>query len=822
VGRFVQTAVKHALRRLAASPVFSLTALVTLGVAIGANALIFSVVNGVLLKPLPFAAPDQLVAVWHFAPGIMAGDLNQSPATYLTYREGKVFQDIGMWRDEAASVTGHGEPERVDTLRLTEGTLPLLGIRPALGRDFTPEDDSPAGAPSVILSHDYWQRVFGGSPSALGQSLVVDGTPTQVIGVLPANFRFLNEHPALVLPFRLNRAELFVGNFSYYGLARLKPGSSIAQANADIARLIPAIPDHFPMPPGFSREMYNEVKLAPNVRPLARDVTGDIGNILWVLLGAVVIVLLVACANIANLFLVRAEGRQQELAVRAALGASRSQVIGELLTEAFTLSVGAGLLGLALAGGGIRLLLALNPSQLPRLDEIAIDPIVIAMVMVASLFAALLFGLIPVTKYANPHVSSTLKEGGRGSSDGRERHRARHTLVVAQVALALVLLVGAGLMIRTFVAMRNVDTGFVAPEDVFTMRIAIPETVIKDPLQAAATHEQIMRRIEAIPGVTSVGLTSSMPMDGLTSNDPVWRQDKPGPEGQMPPLRRYKWVTPNFFSTVGTRLIAGRDFTWDDLHSQQFVAVVSDSMAREYWGSAGAALGQRIRNSPKNSWREVVGVVADVRDDGITKGAVPMVYWPMTMKDFWDDDIFVQRWLSYAVRTPRVRTAGFIKDVQQAVWGINPNLPLARPRTLGDIYRASMAETSFALVIIGIAGGVTLLLGLVGLYGVIAYIVAQRRREVGIRMALGAAAADVQRMFVGSGLRLAGIGMVVGVGVALAVSRFLTSLLFGVSPFDPLTYGAVAAMLTAVALVATWLPARQASLVDPATALRSE
>jgi predicted permease len=576
------------------------------------------------------------------------------------------------------------------------------------------------------------------------------------------------------------------------------------------------------MPPGFSREMYNEVKLAPNVRPLARDVTGDIGNILWVLLGAVVIVLLVACANIANLFLVRAEGRQQELAVRAALGASRSQVIGELLTEAFTLSVGAGLLGLALAGGGIRLLLALNPSQLPRLDEIAIDPIVIAMVMVASLFAALLFGLIPVTKYANPHVSSTLKEGGRGSSDGRERHRARHTLVVAQVALALVLLVGAGLMIRTFVAMRNVDTGFVAPEDVFTMRIAIPETVIKDPLQAAATHEQIMRRIEAIPGVTSVGLTSSMPMDGLTSNDPVWRQDKPGPEGQMPPLRRYKWVTPNFFSTVGTRLIAGRDFTWDDLHSQQFVAVVSDSMAREYWGSAGAALGQRIRNSPKNSWREVVGVVADVRDDGITKGAVPMVYWPMTMKDFWDDDIFVQRWLSYAVRTPRVRTAGFIKDVQQAVWGINPNLPLARPRTLGDIYRASMAETSFALVIIGIAGGVTLLLGLVGLYGVIAYIVAQRRREVGIRMALGAAAADVQRMFVGSGLRLAGIGMVVGVGVALAVSRFLTSLLFGVSPFDPLTYGAVAAMLTAVALVATWLPARQASLVDPATALRSE
>jgi predicted permease len=727
-----------------------------------------------------------------------------------------------MWRDEAASVTGHGEPERVDTLRLTQGTLDLLGIKPALGRIFTPEDDAHLSAPTAILSHEYWQRVFGGNQNALQQSLVIDGTPTQVVGVLPPNFRFLNERPALVLPFQLNRAELFVGNFSYYGLARLKPGGSIEQASADIARLIPGIPDHFPMPPGFSRQMYNEVKLAPNVRPLLRDVVGDIGNILWVLLGAVGIVLLVACANIANLFLVRAEGRQQELAVRSALGASRWQVIGELLAEAFTLSTGAGLLGLGLAFGGIRLLLALSPSRLPRLDEIALDPIVIVMVSFASLFAALLFGLIPIAKYANPHVSSTLKEGGRGSSDGRERHRARHTLVVAQVALALVLLVASGLMIRTFLAMRNVEPGFTAPDDVFTMRIAIPDTVVKDPLQAAATHEEILRRLEGIPGVTSVGLTSSMPMDGLTSHDPVWLEDKPAPEGQMPPLRRFKWISPKYFSTVGTRLIAGRDFTWDDLHNQQFVVVISDALAREYWGSAAAALGKRIRQSPKNPWREVVGVVGDVRDDGVAKAEVPTVYWPMTMKQFWDSETFVQRWLSYAVRTPRVRTAGFIKEVQQAVWGVNPSLPLARPRTLGDIYAASMAETSFALVIIAIAGGVTLLLGLVGLYGVIAYIVAQRRREVGIRMALGAAGGDVQRMFVQSGLQLAGIGMVVGIGVALAVSRFLASLLFGVSPFDPLTYTAVAVALGAVALIATWLPARQASMVEPAIALRAE
>jgi predicted permease len=814
--------VKHALRRLAANPIFSLTALVTLGLAIGANALIFSVVNGVLLKPLPFASPDRLVGVWHVAPGVMAGDLNQSPATYLTYRDEHVFEDIGMWADGAASVTGRGEPERVDSLSVTDGTLPLLGVRPALGRIFTPEDDAPGSAPTVLLSHDYWLRVFGGSPTAIGQSLVIDGEPTQVIGVLPQGFRFLREHPALVLPFRLDRAKVFVGNFSYQGLARLKPGTTIAQASADMARLIPGIPDRFPMPPGFSREMYKETRLAPNVRPLKQDVVGNIGNMLWVLLGAVGIVLLVACANIANLFLVRAEGRQQELAIRSALGASRGQVIGELLAEAFTLSAGAGLLGLALAYGGLRLLLALNPSQLPRLDEIALDPIVIGLVLLASAGAALLFGLIPVAKYANPQVSTTLKEGGRGSSDGRERHRARHTLVVAQVALALVMLVGSGLMLRTFVAMRDVQPGFAAPDEVFTMRIAIPDTVVKDPLQAAATHEQILRRIEALPGVTSVGLASSMPMDGINSNDPVWVEDKPGPEGQMPPIRRYKWVTPNFFGTVGTPLVAGRDISWDDMQTRRPVAVVSESLAREYWGGAPAALGRRIRNSPTNPWREVVGVVGDVRDDGVTKGAVPTVYWPMTMKDFWESEDFVQRWMSYAIRTPRVRTAGFIKDVQQAVWGVNPNLPLARPRTLGAIYDQSMAETTFALVIIGIAAGVTLLLGLVGLYGVIAYIVAQRRREVGIRMALGAGGSDVQRMFVWRGLQLAGIGLAVGIGVALAVTRGLSSILFGVSPFDPVTYAVVVLVLALVALVATWLPARQASLVDPAVALRAE
>jgi len=814
--------VKHAIRRLASSPVFALTALVTLGAAIGANALIFSVVNGVLLKPLPFADPDRLVGVWHTAPNIGKGPLNQSPTTYFTYRDARVFEDIGMWDNTSVTVTGRGEPERLDALMVTDGTLPLVGVRPALGRGFSGEDDAPGSAETVLLSHAYWQRAFKGSKDAIGQSVVVDGTPRQVIGVLPDRFRFLLYDPAVVLPFRFDRAKVFVGNFSYQAVARLKPGGTIEQANANVGRLIPGIIDHFPLPPGFSREMYLNLHLGPLVRPLAVDVVGDIGPMLWVLLGTVGIVLLVACANIANLFLVRAEGRQRELAVRTALGASLSQIAGELLSEAVTLGLAGGAAGLALAYGGIRLLVALKPAQLPRLDEIALDPIVLLFTLAVSLVAGVLFGLIPVVKYANPRLASTLTEGGRGSTDGRERHHARDGLVVAQVALALVLLVGSGLMIRTFLSMRNVPPGFVNAGEVLTVRISIPDAIVADPEQAAGTHEQIARRIEAIPGVTSVGMSSAITMDGSASNDPLWVEDQPGTEGQMPPIRRYKWVSENYFRTMGNPIVAGRDITWADVHARTPVAIVSDQLAREYWGSPAAALGRRIRNSPKNMWREVIGVVGDERDNGITEPAPTIVYWPILMDDFWDSKVFAQRYLAYAIRTPRVNTPGFLREVQEAVWSVNPNLPLARVATLQDIYDRSMAATSFVMVILGIAAAVTLLLGSVGIYGVIAYIVSQRRREVGIRMALGADRGAVQWLFIGRGMSLTTVGLVVGLAASAAVMRLLATLLFGVSAFDPVTYAAVVASLGMVSLVATWLPARQATRVDPATALRAE
>jgi putative ABC transport system permease protein len=814
---------RHALRRLLSTPAFSLTAAVTLAAAIGANALIFSIVNGVLLKPLPFARPESLVGVWHVAPGLMPGPLNQAPSTYLLYREqASSFEDIGLWDNTSVTLTGRGEPEEVQAIIVTDGTLPILGITPILGRGITKADDSPGGPDTTLISHRYWQRAFGGSPSAIGQSVLMNARPREVIGVLPADFRFLRYEPDVVFPLRLNRAEVILGQFNYQAVARLKPGVSIEQANADLARLIPRLVDMFPMPPGFKREMFDEIKLGPHVRPLHVDVVGDIGRALWILLGTVGVVLLVACANVANLFLVRAEGRQQELAVRLALGAGLKRVAGELLSESVLLGLLGGVLGLGLAYGGIQLLLALEPARLPRLHEITIDPLVLAFTLTVSVVAGLLFGIAPIVKYARPQLANALKENGRGSSDGRDRHRTRNTLVVAQVALALVLIVASGLMIRTFAAMRNVPPGFTDPQNVLTLRISIPTALVSDPAQVAQVHEQIQRRIAAIAGVTAVGASSSITMDGNDSNDPIFAEAVPAPEGKIPPLRRFKWIAEHYFNTMGNPIIAGREITWADVHGRRPIAMVSENLARELFGSAQGAIGKRIRQTPGNPWREIVGVVGNEHDDGVTRPATTIVYWPMLQEDFWDVKLRSQRSMAYAIRSGRLRDAGFLKEIQQAVWSINPNLPLANVETLQEIYGKSMAQTSFTLVILGIAAAVTLLLGVVGIYGVIAYVVAQRRREVGIRMALGAAGGEVQTLFVRHGLLVTGTGLLLGAIAAAAMSRVLGALLFNVNPLDPLTYAGGMAALGSVALLATWLPARQATRVDPATALRGE
>ena len=813
---------KHSLRRLFKTPAFALTAIITVGAAIGANALIFSVVNGIILKPLPYRDAQSLVGVWFVAPGVMAGELQQSAATYFMLKDAaESFEHIGLWSNGSSTITGRGEPEQVETLNVTDATLDALDIRPALGREFSPDDDLPNGPNVVMVSHQYWQRALGGNAAAVGQSITMNGTAREVIGVLPEGFKFLRANPSIIVPFKFDRATINAAGFSYQGLARLKPGVTIEQANADVARLLPSLTQRFPLPPGFSQKMFDDARFGPLVRPLEVDVVGNIGSMLWILLGTVGLVLLVACANVANLFLVRAEARQQELAVRLALGAEARQVAWQLMSESLLVAMIGGMLGTALAYGGIQLLLYLRPAQLPRLNEITLDPIVLLFTLGISLIAGLVFGAIPVFKYARPHVASALKDSSRGSSEGRQRHRARNTLVVAQVALAAVLLVASGLMVRTFIAIRDVPPGFTQPENILTMRISIPFAIMADAGQVALTHEQIVRKIESLAGVSSVGVTSSLTMDG-NNNDPLWVEEFPKFEGAIPPLRRHKYIDRGYAETMGNQVVAGRALTWADAHNNLPVAVISDNLAREYWKEPALAIGKRIRRNPAVAqWVEIVGVYGDERQDGATVAAPKIVYWPMKTHGF-DGKPFVQRSLAYAIRSERLQSPGFLNEVQQAVWSINPNLPLARVRTQQEIYRESMAQTQFVLVILGIAGAVTLLLGLVGIYGVIAYIVAQRRREVGIRMAFGAQSQSVQRIFVSRGLVLTGIGLGVGLIASALMMRLLSSLLFGVQPFDPLTYGAVIAGLGGVALLATWLPARQATRIDPMLALRSE
>jgi predicted permease len=580
--------------------------------------------------------------------------------------------------------------------------------------------------------------------------------------------------------------------------------------------------NRFPPFEGFSLKMFEEAKLQPNLRLLKSDVVGDVGSTLWVLMGTIGMVLLIACANVANLLLVRAEGRQQELAVRSALGASRGRIAYELLAESVVLGLVGGLAGLGVAYGAIRLLIALAPGNLPRVDNISIDATVLLFTFAVSIVAGLLFGAIPVFKYAGPNVASGLRGGGRTSSASRERHRARSTLVVVQVALALVLLVGSGLMIRTFQALRHVNPGFTNPREVLTLRLSIPSAQVKEPEAVVRMHQAIMEKIATIPGVSSVGLTTIVPMTELGWHDPIFAADKNYEQKQLPPLRSFKFISPGLLKTMGNALVAGREFTWEDAYDKRTVAMVSENLARELWGSPSAALGKQIRESNNSAWREVIGVVSDERDEGVDKKAPSIAFFPMLMTKFEGDDTSVRRSMSYMVRSPRAGSTALTAEVSRAVWSVNPNLPLASVRTLEEVVSKSMARTSFTLVMLAIAGAMALLLGVAGIYGVISYSVSQRTREIGIRMALGAQRQEVTRLFVRYGLGLAAIGIACGLTAALTLTRLMGSLLFEVSPIDPLTYVSVCLSLISAAVLASYVPALRATMVNPVTALRAE
>ena len=818
--------IKQVLRRLGRAPLFTAVTLLTLAIGIGANTVIFSVVEGVLLKPLSYAHADRLVGVWYHIPGIEIESMPMAPFLYFIEREqSTVFEDIGVYQGDSLSVTGAGEPEHVPGLDVTDGVLPILGVKPVLGRVFTRNDDSAGTPQTVVLSYGYWRKKFGGNASVIGHSIMVDGKAREIIGVLPKDFHFLDRaDAALYLPMQWDRNKTKLGNFSFPGVARLKPGVTLTQVKADMARLVPIAVRGFPAPDGFPVSLFEKVQINPTPRPLKQDVIGDVGNVLWVLMGSIAVVLLVACANVANLLLVRVEGRRQELAIRSALGAGRSRITGGLLFESLILGFAGTLVGLVLALVALRVLVAMKLTGLPRLNEIGIDGPVLLFTLGVALFVSFVIGLIPVIKYSGTGLNTGLREGGRALSQSRERHRARKSLVVVQVALALVLLICSGLMIRTFQALMHVSPGFGDPDGLQVFHVGVPETRVPDTQREGVVRmeQDIQNKVATIPGVTSVSFASGVPLEGITQADPLFAQDHTYKPGELPTIRRFRFIAPGFLTTMETPLVDGRDFTWAETYQKRPVAIVSENLARELWHDPATAVSKRIRVGSTDDWREIIGVVRDVYDDGVNNPAPATAYWPVIQDRFEGQPETVRRDVAFVVRSSRAGSAAFMKEVQQMVWSIDSDLPLADPTTLGELYTKSMARTSFTLVMLCVAGSMALLLGVVGIYGVISYSVSQRTREIGIRMALGAQRQALTSLFIRQGLWLTGIGVAIGLASAFLTMRLMSSFLFNVSPMDPWTYIVTSICVVFIAWLACYLPSRRAATVDPTFALRAE
>jgi predicted permease len=812
-----------ALRMLRMNPAFSLTVVLTLAIGIGATTAIFSVVNGVVIKPLAYPDSHEVVNVGQSA--LVGGQRNnnfpsspQHLEVYLATQ--RAFEEIGLVNGGAAAVTGSGDPEQATTLLVTAGAMRALGVRPALGRELSNDDDLPGAVQTTILSNAYWRRRFGGDPSVIGRTITVDGAPREVIGVMPQGFNYRGNPADLILPLQLDLAQPRA-DFNYNTVARLKPGVTLADANADLARILAIYVEKYMRPIPAANP--DALQLQPAVRPLKEDVVGNIGEVLWVLLGSISILLLIACANVANLLLVRTEARGTELAVRTALGAGTGHLARALMTESLTLGLIGGLVGVAVAYGALQILLAIAPVNLPRLNEIAIDLPVLGFAVAMSMLSGLLFGLFPILRLAGRRFTGNIAEfvhgGGRGASAGRKQQRSQNALVVVQVALALVMLVSGGLMIRTFQNLRNVEPGFTDAATIQTLRITIPSATARDGERIGQMRAQIREQLAAIPGVTSAAYTEVLPMNGGDGGIPVYAEDKTYSADAFPTGRRINRVSPELLRTLGTPLLAGRDFDWQEIESERNVAMVSESFARETWNTVEGAVGKRIRIGTNGPFQDVIGVVANVYDDGAHRPAPASVYWPARphAESSWGG---VSRSVAFALRTDRASTESLLRDIRQAVSEVTPELPLAQVRTLADIQQNSMARTSFSLVLLGIAGAMALLLSIVGVYGVLAYAVTQRQREVGIRMALGAAPLTVQRMFVYRGLVLSAVGIAVGAVAAALLTRLMSSLLFGVEPLDAVTFVAAAIFLAMAAMLASYIPARRAAAVPAATTLR--
>ncbi len=799
---------KLAARALVRRPGFTVIAAVTLALGIGATVAIFTVVNSVLLRPLPYPDSDRIVVIRHHAPGINLPELQSSPGLLDLYRSSSTtLTRVAGYEVRQRNLTDSGRPERVRAIAVTPELFDALAVRPALGRAFQ-ESDVQEKSPRVgILTDVLWQSRFGGDPAIVGRQVQVDGQAMEIVGVMPPRFAFPDPETRLLIPLWLDPKRGF-GTFGTRTLARLSPGMSVEAARQEIAALQRRIPERFP---DLSQELLNRFQWSVTLEPLRDTVIRDIATPLWILLGSVAVVLLIAAANVVNLILVRAESRTREVAVRAALGGSRARIAAAFLAESLLLAVAGGTLGLLLADVGIQLLVAYGPPQLPRLHEISVDVVTMAFAALISLLVGLGVGSVPLSGLARRSFAQALRDGGRGNTAGRHRHRVRRLLTVGQVALALVLLVGSGLMLRSVSRLSSVDPGF-RVSGLLTAGVSLGSG--PDRARTAAVYDRVLDEIAGLPGVASVGASNSLPIEAGGMNGSSFAiESRPRAETDIQPVTMYQAVTAGFFETLGIPLLEGRALTRADAAEGRPVVWVSAAFARDFLDSR--AIGERIQLD--NQWMEIVGVVGDVRTFGLREDIRPIAYLPLAAP---------VRSVPLDVMHVVIRTtaapASLAPALRQAVDRVDPSAPLMRVRTMEDIVEASIARLSFTMTLMVTAALLALVLGLIGLYGVISYVVSQRTPEIGVRLALGARPGQVSAMVLRQGLSVVLVGVVVGLVAALAATRMLGSLLFEVSERDPITFVAVALALVAVSALATYLPARRAASIDPLQAVRQD
>jgi predicted permease len=802
-----------AVRALAKAPTFALITVATLAVAIGANSAIFSVVDGVLLRPLPYPDADRIVRV---SAGVLpqAGGGAEAPFSdrgYWHFKDNnRSFEAFGGYEAGNAQwpLTNDGPPLQVDVALMTLSAFEVIGVQPQRGRLPTPEEDVPDAPQVVLISDGLWVDRYGADPGIVGRTIELNGVTREVIGVMPPDYDFPTPQTDVWAPDRLNPASENFGGHHIQGIARLASGVTLETAEADAESLIGRFDEIGYGPEWFVGIFSGEAV----VRTLKDEIVGDSRQPLLILLGTVAFVLLIACSNVANLLLVRAESRTRERAVRIALGSGRGRLMQYVLAESMLLSLVGGAAGILLAWIGTRALVSAGPASIPRLDEIGLNANVLLFTTAVSVVAGLLFGLLPALRAGSTRTLAALRDGGRGSTIGRDRHRARSVLVVGQVALALILLVGSGLMVRSFQQLRSVDPGF-DPQGVMTFRLSPPPSKYPGGDATAQFYDQLIERLEAIPGATSAGGITNLPLTGGGAILTTQIDDFPTPEGEFPPTFLIRRATPGYFETMGMPVVEGRAFTADDHNARLGSLIISESIKRQYWPSE-SALGKRMTTAGAPA--RVVAVVGDVHDTGLEIPAEQFVYKPML-----DSVGGGVRPMMIAVRTdgdPETLVPG----IRSAVEGLDPDLPITELQSMEDILGDSLSRTSFTMSLLLLAAVVALFLGSVGIYGVLSYVASQRTAEMGVRLALGADAATVRKIILSQGMLLAVIGVSMGLAGAFALGGVMSSMVYGVSPADPVTLVGVSVVFLAVAAGASLVPAARAARTPPAVALRAD